>query len=223
MTLPPHVDADLNPEVNADLPKRVRAGLRPAPTTVAHTTLDSPVGELLLLSDGTALTGLYLAPHSDVPARHPQWGRQAAPFPATIAQLQAYFAGDLTEFDVPLAPIGSAFQLRVWEALRTIPYGRTASYGQIATALGNPKAGRAVGLANGRNPISIIVPCHRVIGASGTLIGYGGGLDRKRTLLALEARVVGQPTELYATTPRRSATPAARAAAATGASATLPI
>lgn len=164
-----------------------RRGPTPAPSTVAWTTTDSSIGELLLLSDGAALTGLYLTPHADLPARHPHWRRSAAPFADAIAALAGYFAGELTEFDLPLAPYGSPFQLRVWQALRDIPYGRTASYGQIATALGNPKACRAVGLANGRNPISIVVPCHRVIGAAGGLVGYGGGLDRKRRLLALEA------------------------------------
>lgn len=188
---------------------RRRGGITPGPGTVAATTMPSPVGPLLLLSDGAALTGLYLAPHADVLAANPQWSSTTAPFDAAIEQLEAYFAGELTTFDLPLEPYGSPFQLRVWEALRTIPYGRTTSYGKIAAAVGNPKASRAVGLANGRNPISIVVPCHRVIGAAGTLVGYGGGLDCKRALLALErgspeplslsgvlAVAASQPTEL---------------------------
>jgi methylated-DNA-[protein]-cysteine S-methyltransferase len=103
------------------------------------------------------------------------------------AQLDAYFAGELTEFDVPLAPAGSGFQLAVWAALTRIPYGETASYGEVAAEVGRPDAVRAVGSTNGRNPIAVIIPCHRVIGADGTLVGYGGGLPRKRLLLELEA------------------------------------
>ena len=116
------------------------------------------------------------------------WVRDNGMFSDVVDQLAAYFAGELTEFDVPLDFAGSAFQQRVWNALRTIPYGETRSYGQIANEIGATGAARAVGLANGRNPIAIIVPCHRVIGAAGSLTGYGGGLDRKRTLLQLEKR-----------------------------------
>jgi methylated-DNA-[protein]-cysteine S-methyltransferase len=104
-------------------------------------------------------------------------------------QLEAYFAGELREFDLPLAPEGSEFQLRVWEQLRAIPYGETISYGELARRVGDPAAARAVGLANGRNPLPVIVPCHRVIGADGALTGFGGGLERKRRLLELEAGV----------------------------------
>ncbi|MBO0838982.1 MAG: methylated-DNA--[protein]-cysteine S-methyltransferase, partial [Actinobacteria bacterium] len=103
-------------------------------------------------------------------------------------QLDAYFAGELTEFSLPLAPAGTQFQRQVWAALQQIPYGQTWSYGQLAEKIGNPAAVRAVGLANGRNPIAVVIPCHRVIGADGSLTGYGGGLDRKRFLLDLEAR-----------------------------------
>lgn len=105
----------------------------------------------------------------------------------TAAQLREYFAGERDRFDLPLAPRGTAFQLRVWEALREIPYGETATYGEIAATIGKPSASRAVGAANGRNPIGVVVPCHRIIGADGTLTGYGGGLDRKAWLLNLEA------------------------------------
>jgi methylated-DNA-[protein]-cysteine S-methyltransferase len=108
------------------------------------------------------------------------------------AQLAEYFAGRRRDFDLPLAPAGTPFQQRVWQALRAIPYGRTESYGALAARLGQPGAGRAVGLANGQNPIAIVIPCHRVIGAGGALTGYGGGLERKRWLLALEASAAGR-------------------------------
>jgi methylated-DNA-[protein]-cysteine S-methyltransferase len=145
--------------------------------------IDSPLGELLLVGDGRALTQLRMSPRG-VPAG----GRQdPEAFAEVEAQLDAYFAGELTEFDVPLAPTGTGFQLRVWAALLEIRYGETASYGAIAAAVGRPDAVRAVGATNGRNPIAVIVPCHRVIGADGTLVGYGGGLPRKRLLLELEA------------------------------------
>jgi methylated-DNA-[protein]-cysteine S-methyltransferase len=121
----------------------------------------------------------------------PEWVEDAAPFAEVTRQLDGYFAGDRTEFDLPLHPTGTPFQLEVWEALTAIPYGEVRSYGQVAEQLGRPGASRAVGLANGRNPIAVIVPCHRVIGASGSLTGYGGGLHRKRLLLDLEAGVAG--------------------------------
>jgi methylated-DNA-[protein]-cysteine S-methyltransferase len=146
-------------------------------------TIDSPIGELLLVSDGRALTHLEMGPRAlpSEETRDPEALQEAS------AQLDAYFAGELTEFDLPLAPRGSAFQLAVWRALLDIPYGETASYGEIARTVGRPDAVRAVGTTNGRNPIAVIVPCHRVIGADGTLVGYGGGLPRKRLLLELEA------------------------------------
>jgi len=146
-------------------------------------SVDSPLGELLLVGDGSSLTRLEMPPW-DAPAggRH-----DPDAFPDVEAQLGAYFAGELTEFDLALAPRGSGFQLAVWAALLRIPYGETASYGEIAAELGRPDAVRAVGATNGRNPIAVIVPCHRVIGADGSLVGYGGGLPRKRLLLELEA------------------------------------
>jgi len=155
------------------------------------TILDSPVGPLLLASDGTALTHL-LFEREDAPAAADRAafaaGRRDAVLDRACAQLQEYFAGRRRTFDLPLAPTGTAFQRAVWRALEDIPYGRTESYGTLADRVGRPRAVRAVGAANGRNPISIIVPCHRVIGADGSLTGYGGGLDAKRFLLALEAR-----------------------------------
>jgi methylated-DNA-[protein]-cysteine S-methyltransferase len=150
----------------------------------SYTVVPSPIGDLVLTGDGTALSGLYL----ERPPRglDPSWRSDARPFRAATEQLAAYFAGELREFDLPVAPVGTAFQLEVWHRLRTIPYGETRTYGAIAAAIGRPGASRAVGLANGRNPVSIVVPCHRVIGSDGTLTGYAGGLPRKRWLLAME-------------------------------------
>lgn len=162
----------------------------PAPGPTRFTTMDSPVGELTLYGDGRALGGA-LTPDKDGSPRHvpADWVREDTGVLADAAeQLRAYFAGTLTGFDLPLAPAGTEWQRRVWTALTTIPYGETASYGELARELGRPTASRAVGMANGRNPISIIVPCHRVIGADGTLTGYAGGLERKRFLLSLESR-----------------------------------
>lgn len=157
-----------------------------------RTQITSPVGELMLTSDGEALTGVWFSPHDDLPLD--DWvDERDDVLDDAVAQLESYFAGERTDFDLPLHPQGTDFQLRVWAALREIPYGETISYGELARRVGNPSASRAVGLANGRNPISIVVPCHRVIGADGSLTGYGGGMDRKRTLLDLERRAAGQP------------------------------
>jgi methylated-DNA-[protein]-cysteine S-methyltransferase len=148
-------------------------------------TLDTPIGELVLAADPDgAITGLHL------PNRPPDtsgWERDDALLEPARRQLAEYFAGERTEFDLPLRPSGARFQLAVWEALLKIPYGETASYGEIAREIGHPTAFRAVGAANGQNPIAIIVPCHRVIGSNGSLTGYGGGLPTKRALLDLEA------------------------------------
>lgn len=151
-----------------------------------YTRVSSPIGSLLLLSNGEALTGIYMDPHTHGPAFDPAWIKNDAWFRPVREQLDAYFAGALARFDVPMAPRGTEFQLAVWQALLTIPYGTTASYLAIARQIGRPDAVRAVGAANGRNPISIIVPCHRVVGADGSLVGYAGGVDRKRRLLELE-------------------------------------
>lgn len=152
-----------------------------------YTVVSSPLGELLLVGDGYALTGLFMAPEQGETATvGSDWRADPALFTEAEEQLRAYFAGELRVFDVPLAPRGTTFQRQVWQALTTIPYGRTATYAAIAAKVGRPTAFRAVGLANGRNPISVVVPCHRVIGSDGTLTGYGGGLGRKRQLLDLE-------------------------------------
>lgn len=153
---------------------------------VRFRSIASPIGELTLAGADSTLSHLVMAEQSHAPDRS-DW-EPAAPdaFADVVEQLDAYFAGTLTEFDVDMQSDGTEFQRRVWAALQTIPYGETRSYGQIAEQIGSPAASRAVGLANGRNPISIIVPCHRVIGSSGGLTGYGGGIERKRILLELE-------------------------------------
>ena len=153
-------------------------------SVVYHSTISSPIGMLNLLASAKGLTGVYLESHPI--ALQPGWISDDAPFREIRMQLDSYFAGALRDFDVALDLHGTPFQRRVWQALLEIPYGETISYGEQARRIGNPQAMRAVGLANGRNPISIIVPCHRVIGKNGTLTGYGGGLDRKRFLLDLE-------------------------------------
>lgn len=158
-----------------------------------HTVIDSPVGPLTLVGTGDALSGLYMSRQRHRPPAETFGPSDPAPFTEATRQLRDYFAGQRTEFDLPLAPHGTEFQLRVWKALQQIPYGRTLSYGELATEIGRPSAARAVGLANGRNPISIIVPCHRVVGATGDLTGYGGGLDRKRQLLNLERATLATP------------------------------
>lgn len=157
--------------------------------TTYYTYFDSRIDPLLLTSDGEALTGVFMVAHKYGPEVAPDWVQNdsAPPFAEAKRQLAGYFAGTLTEFDLPLAPRGTAFQLRVWEELRRIAFGETISYGELARRIGQPGSARAVGLANGRNPISIVVPCHRVIGANGKLVGYGGGLPRKQALLAHEA------------------------------------
>jgi methylated-DNA-[protein]-cysteine S-methyltransferase len=151
--------------------------------TQYFSTLPSPVGELLLLSDGEGLTGLYMQQQVHWSGMQPHWRRDDGCVREARTQLQAYFAGELRNFILPLNLQGTDFQKRVWTELLNIPYGETIHYGELARRIAQPTAARAVGLANGRNPISIIVPCHRVVGANGTLTGYGGGLPRKRWLL----------------------------------------
>lgn len=163
--------------------------------TRVHAVSDSPVGTLTLIAEDGALVGVFM----DAQAHRPADTRFGEPTEAdphgtpeqrllaeAQQQLAEYFAGTRREFDLPLRAAGTAFQQRVWAGLREIPYGQTWSYGRLAEHVGQPGAARAVGLANGRNPLGIVVPCHRVIGASGALVGYGGGMDRKKALLALE-------------------------------------
>jgi methylated-DNA-[protein]-cysteine S-methyltransferase len=164
---------------------------------ITHLRFESPLGTLTLVNADGVLSGLYM----DDPSRGPGVEEIGTPtqsgFEAAVGQLQEYFAGQRTRFELPISMVGTPFQRRVWDALKTVPYGETRSYAQVAKAIGNPAAMRAVGLANGKNPISIIVPCHRVIGSDGSLTGYGGGLERKRFLLDLESRVARRQARLF--------------------------
>ncbi|MEU4277091.1 methylated-DNA--[protein]-cysteine S-methyltransferase [Streptomyces tanashiensis] len=163
---------------------------------IQHTVVDSPYDPLTLVAVDGVLSRVHMTGQRHRPPEETFGDPDPRPFGETIRQLDAYFAGELTEFDLPLNLIGTPFQLRVWEGLLRIPYGETRTYGELAEELGNPGASRAVGLANGKNPVSIIVPCHRVIGAGGSLTGYGGGLDRKQRLLAFESGTA-EPAALF--------------------------
>lgn len=164
-------------------------------STTRYSSIESPIGPLLVARNEIGITTLLL-PRGRRSARPAaDWARDDAAFDDVGNQLSEYFAGTRTAFDLPLHLIGSAFQRRVWDALLAIPCGETRSYGAIAASLGAPGAARAVGLANGQNPIAVIVPCHRVIGADGSLTGYGGGLPAKQWLLAHERRQVVLPIE----------------------------
>jgi methylated-DNA-[protein]-cysteine S-methyltransferase len=153
--------------------------------------IEFPIGKLLLAGDAMRLRFIHFqsGPHARKPPV--EWVHDAAPFARAVAQLSEYFAGQRRTFDLPLAPRGTEFQHTVWAALSRIPYGETVSYGKLARRIGKPNGSRAVGLANGANPLPIVVPCHRVIGADGSLTGFGGGLDIKRKLLALERTHAG--------------------------------
>lgn len=157
-------------------------------TAMFHTTLESPIGPLLLAGEKRGLRYVSFAASRRPQKPQRDWIEHRKPFAETIRQLTAYFAGKLKEFDLPLILDGTEFQILVWEHLRKIPYGETVSYGELARRIGRADAVRAVGAANGSNPIPIIVPCHRVIGSNGDLTGFGGGLSIKRKLLALESR-----------------------------------
>jgi methylated-DNA-[protein]-cysteine S-methyltransferase len=163
-----------------------------------YTELESPVGQLLLRGDGIALTGMYMQKQRYRPTLPDHYIRDDKMFARICDQLNAYFAGELQTFDVPLAPQGTEFQRTVWKALLDIPFGVTESYGGLAKRIGHDGAARAVGLANGHNPIGIIIPCHRVIGANGSLTGYGGGIERKQWLLEHERRHSKQSGPLQA-------------------------
>ncbi|MFG2681619.1 methylated-DNA--[protein]-cysteine S-methyltransferase [Streptomyces sp. NPDC048392] len=161
-----------------------------------HTVIDSPCGALTLVAEDGALCGLYMTGQRHRPPEETFGTADDRPFARAEEELTAYFAGQLKDFTLDLRLNGTPFQRTVWDQLRRIPYGETRTYGELAAALGNPTASRAVGLANGRNPIGIIVPCHRVIGSSGSLTGYGGGLERKRRLLDFERGPTG-PEPLF--------------------------
>ena len=147
---------------------------------------DSPIGPLLLAADSQGVRFLLFGTGRRPVAPQPDWEPDAGLLKEPVRQLVAYFKGTLRQFELPLVPEGTSFQRQVWSELQGIPYGETLSYGELACRIGNPKAVRAVGLANGSNPISVIIPCHRVIGSNGSLVGYGGGLATKQALLALE-------------------------------------
>lgn len=168
--------------------------MKPSSMSYSYWIWPSPVGALLLLDDGQGLCGLQFQDGAHPLQIDKRWKRQRSPFDLVIQQLEAYFAGRLKWFNIPVSLHGTAFQLSVWKALQTIPYGETTSYGTIAKKIGKPNASRAVGAANGQNPVSIIVPCHRVIGSTGKLVGYGGGLPIKTALLVLEQHKNGKET-----------------------------
>jgi methylated-DNA-[protein]-cysteine S-methyltransferase len=151
-----------------------------------HTVIDSPYGPLTLVATDGTLSGLYMTDQRHRPPQENFGERDDRPFGEPVDQLNAYFGGELKEFTLELHLDGTPFQRGVWQQLQRIPYGETRTYGALADALGNPGASRAVGLANGKNPIGIIVPCHRVVGSDGSLTGYGGGLERKQRLLDFE-------------------------------------
>jgi methylated-DNA-[protein]-cysteine S-methyltransferase len=157
-------------------------------SAMSYTRMKSPVGPLLLAGDEGGLRLVHFATGRRPMSPPREWIEDCAPFKEAIRQLDAYFQGQLQDFDLPLVLDGTEFQLLVWNNLRRIPYGETVSYGQLARRIGSPEAARAVGLANGSNPIPIIIPCHRVIGSNGDLTGFGGGLPVKKKLLALESR-----------------------------------
>jgi methylated-DNA-[protein]-cysteine S-methyltransferase len=166
--------------------------------------MESPTGRLLLAADEVGLRFILFADGREPATPRPNWREDAAPLRETIRQLRAFFAGKLREFDLPLAPEGPAFHGRVWRELCNIPYGETISYGELARRIGSPNAFRAVGRANGANPIAIVIPCHRVIGSNGKLTGYGGGLPRKELLLALERKQMPLPLAASAAAMRGS-------------------
>jgi methylated-DNA-[protein]-cysteine S-methyltransferase len=153
-----------------------------------YTTMESPFGDIAITSHGGLITGLY-TPENTHYAAAKNAVNDPAPFEQVVQQLKEYFAGKRRRFDVPLALAGTEFQKRVWGALQTIAFGETKSYGQLAAALGDPNASRAVGTANSKNPVAIIVPCHRVIGANGDLVGYNGGVEVKKWLLNHESKI----------------------------------
>lgn len=164
---------------------------------VVHAIVDSPVGELTLVGDGVVLTGLYFPEHFRRPDQETFGSRDDGAFVAAHRQLDEYFAGDRNEFHLEFAPRGNTFQLKVWAQLIEIPFGERRTYGQLAVALGDPALARAVGAANGQNPLSIVVPCHRVVGSDGKLTGYAGGLERKAFLLELETPADRRPARLF--------------------------
>jgi methylated-DNA-[protein]-cysteine S-methyltransferase len=160
-------------------------------TSISFSYTDTPIGTAMLVGRDGRLTGLYLADGRNAVQPAKDWRPDDGPFDEVRRQLDEYFAGDRTSFDVAVEPHGTPFQLAVWSALVDIPYGQTTNYGSVAARIGQPAAARAIGGASGRNPVSIIIPCHRVVGADGSLTGYGWGIERKAWLLELEQRGAG--------------------------------
>jgi methylated-DNA-[protein]-cysteine S-methyltransferase len=156
---------------------------------VLYTWIETPVGSLLAVRNELGISAIHFEENGRPAEPQPEWERDGDAFADLRQQLTRYFRGQLEQFDLPLAPVGTPFQLEVWEALRAIPYGQTRSYADIARSIGRPKACRAVGAANGANPLPIVVPCHRVVGSDGSLTGFGGGVEVKRALLELESGV----------------------------------
>jgi methylated-DNA-[protein]-cysteine S-methyltransferase len=156
--------------------------------SIPYAYLESPIGTLLISGNAGGLQQILFSTNGSRSCPDPAWREDTSAFDEVIRQLRAYFAGELENFDLPLMPQGTPFQQNVWNELQKIPYGGTISYGELARRIGNPNASRAVGLANGSNPIPVVIPCHRVIGSNGKLTGYGGGLPIKEKLLALEKR-----------------------------------
>ncbi len=154
--------------------------------TTFYTIIPSPIGNILLARNEKGITHINFQDGESALTPAPNWQRDDTAFADVVTQLDAYFAGELQEFDLPLAPAGTPFQQTVWQVLQTIPYGQTSTYGELAVEIGKPNASRAVGAANSRNPIPIVIPCHRVIGANGKLTGFSGGLHIKEALLSLE-------------------------------------
>ena len=157
---------------------------------IFYTQLASSISPLLLVSNDASLRQIIFVKNGSPTPVNPEWKESPAALREPIRQLRAYFAGELEAFDLPLAPEGTPFQQKVWRELGSIPFGTTISYGEQARRIGRPQAARAVGAANGRNPVPVVLPCHRVIGSAGALTGFGGGLDTKRTLLRHEAEVL---------------------------------
>jgi methylated-DNA-[protein]-cysteine S-methyltransferase len=168
-----------------------------------YSWMKSPIGALLLAADDAGLRHIIFENGREPAIPDPEWRESAGPLGETIRQLRAWFAGELHDFDLALAPEGPAFHQRVWRELCNVTYGETISYGELARRVGSPNASRAVGRANGANPIPIVIPCHRVIGSNGKLTGYGGGLPRKEFLLAMERKQLALPLAASAAAPRR--------------------
>ncbi len=190
------MDMPMEPAMDSETPSELTASTDSSGGgAVWYIEVASPIGILVVTSDGNSVTGLYMESHRHGPINRGGWildtRCERSALNLARRQLHEYFDGTRQSFELPLAAQGTAVQREVWQALTQIPYGETRSYGEIARQLGKPKASRAIGAANGRNPISIIVPCHRVIGSDGSLIGFGGGIERKQWLLAHEARVRG--------------------------------